>query len=86
MSKPKGSYRVVGEYFRKGTLAEQFDAADAFVAAMPTAEETKLQDFMSALGNVIDLGRTNGIDVAYVNPLTETMKKLSENILTHHAA
>ena len=86
MRRPKGIYQTINEYFRKGSLTEKFDAAAAFVAALPSAEETKLQDFMSALGNVIDMGRANGIDVAYVNPLSETMKKLSENIITHVAA
>lgn len=65
------------------TPLEMLVTADEFVAALPSREETKLRNFMDALGNVIDLGRANGIDVAFVNPLTETMKKLSENALTY---
>lgn len=87
MKKPKGVYRTVGHYFRNGDITRMlFAEADAFVAALPDAEEIKLQDFMSALGNVIDMGRANGIDVAFVNPLVETMKRLSENALTHQRA
>lgn len=68
------------------TIEAAFEKAEAFIAAMPAAEQRKLHEFMGALGKVIDLGRANGIDVAYVNPLTETMKQLSENIITHQAA
>jgi len=56
--------------------------ARKFIAELPTAEETKFREFMGALGNVIDLGRKNGIEVDFINPLTETMKRLSENALT----
>jgi hypothetical protein len=65
------------------TIEEQFASLEACISELPGKEETKLRNFMDALGNVIDMGRANGIDVAFVNPLTETMKKLSENALTY---
>lgn len=71
---------------RGDTVADAFELADAFLAAMPDAEQRKLHEFMGALGKVIDLGRENGIEVGYVNPLVDTMKRLSENIITHEAA
>lgn len=60
--------------------------ADAFalIESLPSAEEAKRQQFMTSLAKVIDLGRENGIEVDFLNPLTETMKRLSENALTYH--
>jgi hypothetical protein len=64
------------------TLAEKLDSADAFIAAMPTPEENRRNEFMAQLAKVIDLGRENGIDTAYLSPLYATMKRLSKNALT----
>ena len=50
------------------------------------AEQAKLNDFMSALGKVIDLGNQHGIEADYLNPLVASMKKLSENIITDQRA
>jgi hypothetical protein len=41
-----------------------------------------MKEFMTALSDVIELGRQNGIEVDFVNPLVDTMRRLSENILT----
>lgn len=71
---------------RGESIEAMLDAADAFIAALPSAEETRHANFMAALGDVIDLGRQNNIKVEYVNPLVETMKRLSENVLTHQKA
>jgi hypothetical protein len=60
-----------------------FDKADAFVAELPSAEEARTREFMGALGKVIDLGKSNGIEVEFLNPLRATMKKLSENALAY---
>lgn len=57
--------------------------AFALIEAMPSAEEAKRQQFMASLAKVIDLGRENGIEVDFLNPLTETMKRLSENAITY---
>jgi hypothetical protein len=64
------------------TLEAKTDAADVFIAAMPTPEENRRNEFMAQLAKVIDLGRENGIDIEYLNPLSATMKRLSENALT----
>lgn len=54
-----------------------------FITGLPSPEEAKRQQFMTALGRVIDMGRENGIEVDFINPLTDTMKRLSENAITH---
>lgn len=61
---------------------EAFAKAETTIAAMKDAKTRNMQMFMGALGKVIDLGRDNGIEVDFLNPLTETMKRLSENIIT----
>lgn len=70
------------EYLRGDDPSKLIARARKFIAELPTAEETKFREFMGALGNVIELGRKNGIEVEFINPLTETMKRLSENALT----
>lgn len=81
---PYGSDKY--ELFRGGTVGEIIAKAAAFIEAQPSLEETKFNEFMGALGGVIDLGKENGIEVKHLNPLMETMKKLSENALTDQRA
>lgn len=65
------------------TTEAKLEAADAFIAGLPSKDETRLRNFMGALGKVIDMGRHTGIEIEFLNPLTESMKKLSENALTY---
>lgn len=58
------------EYVRGGTPGEMIAKAEAFILALPNADETKFREFMAALGGVIDLGKENGIEVEFLNPLT----------------
>ena len=69
-------------YIKGKTPSELLAKADAFIAALPTAEETRMKEFMTALSDVIELGRKSGVEVEFVNPLVETMKRLSSNIIT----
>lgn len=69
--------------FMGDTFDDVVAKATAFINAMPDAKTARLHDFMGQLGKVIDSGRDLGIDVDYLNPLTDTMKRLSENIITH---
>lgn len=72
--------------FHGDTVVEAFEAANEFVANRPTLEQANLNEFMAALGKVIDLGKDNGIKVDFLNPLVATMKRLSENIITDQRA
>jgi hypothetical protein len=47
------------------------------------AEERDRAEFTRLLANAIDKGRSIGIEVDFLNPLTETMKRLSENAITY---
>lgn len=69
---------------------ETFDAAHAkavsFIKDLPSASDAKLHHFMGKLGNLIDAGKDEGIDLDYLNPLLDTMKRLSENVITYQPA
>lgn len=87
VTKPDWSFGQEEFKFLKGSTPEEaFDEADRYVAALPSADEAKLKQFMGALANAIDLGRQNGVDVDFINPLQETMKRLSKNIITDQRA
>lgn len=85
----KKKYDHIGDeyrFFNEGTVGEMLAAAEATIIALPSADETKFREFMGALGGVIDLGKENGIEVEFLNPLVATMKQLSENALTDQRA
>ncbi|WP_420003220.1 hypothetical protein [Arenibacterium sp. LLYu02] len=65
------------------TAAEAIAALRAVIDALPSPEEQNLREFQSDLGRLIEKGRDLGIDVAFVNPLAETAKRLAENALTY---
>jgi len=65
------------------TADKAIEKATGFIVALPDAGTARLHDFMGQLGKVIDAGRDLGIDVDYLNPLTDTMKRLAENVITH---
>lgn len=59
-----------------------FDRANAFVNGLVSVDEAKKNDFIAAVGHLIEQGREVGIDVEFLNPLTDMMKTLSTNIIT----
>jgi hypothetical protein len=71
------------EIFSGDIFDDACKKAVAFINSMPSAEQAKLNRFMGALANVIDSGRADGIDTEFLNPLVATMKRLSDNALTH---
>jgi hypothetical protein len=71
------------KYFSGKDFAEALKAATAFVKGLPSAEQAKLHNFMGKLGSIIDAAKDDGIAVDYLNPLLDTMKRLSENVITH---
>lgn len=71
------------ECFLGDDFAQALEKAVAFIKALPTAEQAKLNHFMGKLGNLIDAGKSEGIAVDYLNPLLDSMKRLSENVITH---
>ena len=71
------------EVFVGDTVTETVTKALSFINDLPDISTARLHKFMGQLGKLIDDGREVGIDVDYLNPLVETMKRLSENAITH---
>jgi hypothetical protein len=69
-------------HFLTGVLPEILDNADRLIAGLPTPEEAMMAEFTAQLAKTIELGKANGIDVQFVNPLVEAMQRLSENAIT----
>lgn len=70
------------ECFTGEDFATALGKATSFIKELPDARQAKLNHFMGKLGKLIDAGKDDGIAVDYLNPLLDTMKRLSENILT----
>lgn len=73
------------EFFHGDDFASALAKAIEFVTGLPSAEQAKLHHFMGKLGRLIDAGKSEGIAVEFMNPLIDTMKRLSENALTYRA-
>ena len=79
--------RVHLERYEKDALTdESLDTAlreiQEWVTNVKPEEERKREEFLASLGRLIDRGRSIGIEVDFLNPLVESMRQLSENILT----
>lgn len=70
------------KYINGDDYDDTYRKAAAEIQALPTGKEAAQQDFQKALGKLIDKGNALGIDAAFLNPLTEQMRLLSENIIT----
>ena len=80
--KPEGAHADEFKFFRADAVSDAIERAFAWIASQPSPEERHLREFQTALGHLIDRGRANGIDVAFVNPLAETARALAENAIT----
>jgi hypothetical protein len=69
--------------FSGNDFVEALGEATKFIKGLPSTEQAKLQNFMSKLGGIIDAAKDDGIAVDYLNPLLDTMKRLSENVITY---
>lgn len=62
-------------------LSAKFEEALEWITQIPSKAERDHNDFVRSVGRLIDKGREVGIDVNFLNPLTDMMMRLSENIL-----
>ncbi len=74
------------ECFVGETFEQSLEKVMAFIKELPSAEQAKLHHFMGKLGHIIDAAKDDGIAVDYLNPLLDTMKRLSENVITYQPA
>lgn len=71
------------QHFFGSTFDEALSKAIAHIDELPPAAQARLHAFMDKLGKLIDVGKSEGIAVDYLNPLLDTMKRLSENVITY---
>ena len=77
----EGLGHVLCEYFNGEDFNELFVQARTWIEEQKTPEEIRKEKFIAQLGRVIDEGNAIGFTVEFMNPLVESMKKLSENVL-----
>lgn len=70
----------------EGSLQSTIAEAQKWIASLPAPEEHHREQFLKLVAKAADYGNAHGIDSDFVNPLTEAMKRLSENCLTDGAA
>lgn len=66
-------------------INELFLEARKWIAKQKDPKTIRREQFIATLGRVIDEGHAIGFDVEFMNPLVESMKRLSENVLEYHA-
>lgn len=62
------------------------EQARTWVSEQKTPTEIRREQFIGNLGRVIDEGNALGLEVDFMNPLVESMRKLSENVLEYRPA
>lgn len=65
------------------TFEDALAEAHKKIADLPHKTDAELSNFMGKLGRLIDQGKEVGIPVDYMNPLLDSMKRLSENAITY---
>jgi hypothetical protein len=63
-----------------------FTQAREWVAAQKDPKTLRREQFIANLGRVIDEGNILGLEVEFMNPLVESMRKLSENVIEYRPA
>lgn len=76
-------WQTDSQCFHGDNIQKLIADAIAFVSSLPSAEQAKMHRFMGQLGKLIDAGRDEGIAVDFMNPLVDTMKRLSENVIIY---
>ncbi|CAH1678207.1 conserved hypothetical protein [Hyphomicrobiales bacterium] len=69
-------------FFRAETPDGCIQKAFEWVDALPSVEETNMNNFMKLMAKAVDFGRDKGFDVDFISPLEDAMKRLSKNALT----
>ena len=73
-------------HFYGDTPAEAIKAARAYIAALPSPEETGVREYMRKVADAIDTGAKHGIADEYVAPLRGVNMAMTDNLLTHEPA
>lgn len=79
-----GDYEL-GEV-RADSIEDALDAADAFIVAMPSPEETVTRTYLTKVAAAVDYATKNSIADEYVAPLRNVSCAMTDNLLTYDAA
>ncbi len=63
-----------------------FAGARSWIARQKDPATIRKEQFIASLGRVIDEARSLNLEVEFMNPLVESMKRLSENVLEYRPA
>lgn len=82
-------YKAGSELLYKFIHVEAMDGFDGlisdveeYIEKQKSVLEIQQDAFVAAVGRLIDQGKEIGVDVKFLNPLTDMMTKLSSNIIT----
>ena len=64
------------------TIAECIDKTRAYIAAIPSPQETVTREYLSRVASAIDYAHDNSIADEYVQPLRGVTCAMTENLLT----
>ena len=75
----------VFEGFEGATIGAAMDRADRFILDLEGMSDFKKKEAVKAFGRAVDGLRSAGIEAKFTDPLSDTLKAMSENLLTHQA-
>lgn len=65
-----------------GALMEQFDAARAYIATLPSPEDVVTNEYLRRVASAVDYATENSIEDEYVTPLRDVTCAMTDNLLT----
>ncbi|MGV0879474.1 hypothetical protein V6767_20275 [Martelella sp. FLE1502] len=74
------------QHIEGDTIEVLIGNANRYLDKIPSKEDRQKRELANLLAKVIDKGNEYGVEVEFMNPLRETMRKLSENIITDQRA
>lgn len=81
-----GHYGKDGRVFEGlegATIGAALEAADKFIADLESMSDYKKKEAVKSFGRAVDGLRAAGIEAKFVDPLSDTLKAMSENLLVH---
>lgn len=81
-----GDADCIFESIEGGELESVFEAADRYIDRLEDMADHKKEQAVKQFGRAVDGLRDAGVDAKFVDPLSDTLKAMSENLLTYSEA
>ena len=81
-----GEIPGVTDWVESDDFETAFEAASDKIDGFKPVDVFKKQQAVKQFGRAVDGLRESGIDAAFVDPLSETLQAMTENLLTHDVA